>query len=87
MLGPLMSHELRYCADSIWQWRRTGVHGLTKVHYHHNTTLPAQEEDLKSAYEERKPVSDFTVAFENSRQGVICAKRLKLRVQILFQVT
>jgi hypothetical protein len=49
-------------ADSICQWRRTGVHGLTEVHYHHSTTLPAQEEKSKRACEQRKPLSDFTVA-------------------------
>src|SRR5216684_9016335 len=71
----------------LTKWSRTGVHGPTEVHYHHSTTLPAQEDKSKSTCEERKPLSDFTVAFENSSQGGISAKRLKLRVQILFQVT
>src|SRR6266853_4681056 len=88
MLGPLISHELRYCYPlptgcyeidlkvfrrlHLTKWSRTGVHSLTEVHYHHSTTLPAQEGKSKSAYEERKPLSDFTVAVG---QGPVMAHR------------
>ncbi len=39
---------------------------LRKVHYHHSTTLPAQEEDQRALTGERKPLSDFTVAVGQS---------------------
>src|SRR5260370_29530863 len=101
MLGPLISPELRYsyplstgCYEidlkvfrrlHLMQWRRTGVHGPTEVHYHHSTTLPAQEENSKSACGERKPLSDFTVAGEKALYWLTGAKRLKLRVQIFLK--
>src|SRR6266853_676462 len=56
----------------LTKWSRTGVHGPTEVHYHHSTTLPAQEEKSKSTCEERKPLSDFTVAVG---QGPLMAHR------------
>ena len=80
--GPLISHELRYsyplptgCYEidlkffrrlHLTKWSRTGLHGPTEVHYHHSTTLPAQEEKSKSTYADRKPLSDFTVAVAQS---------------------
>src|ERR1700687_4710779 len=45
---------------------------LRKVHYHHSTTLPAQEEDLRALTGERKPLSDFTVADE---KGLLMGRR------------
>jgi len=64
MLGPLISHELRYsyplptgCYEidlkvfrrlHLTKWSRTGFHSPTEVHYHHSTTLPAQEEDQRA---------------------------------------
>jgi hypothetical protein len=47
-------------------------YGPTEVHYHHSTTLPAQEEKSKRACEQRKPLSDFTVAVG---QGPLMAHR------------
>src|SRR6266851_2570304 len=59
----------------------------------YGSSLPSQYNASCAGRESRalawkhKPLSDFTVAVENSCQGVRGAKRLKLRVQILFQVT
>src|SRR5437016_14500329 len=69
---------------SILKWSRTDVHGPTEVHYPHSTTLPAQEEKSKSAYEERKPLSDFTVAVGQALKWFMGAKQLKLQTRIIF---
>src|SRR5260370_41607570 len=67
----------------LTKWRRTGVHGPTEVHYHHSTTLPAQE-GSKSTYEERKPLSDFTIAVGEALKWLTGAKQLKLLIRIIF---
>ena len=63
---------------------RTGVHGPTEVHYHHSTTLPAQEEKSKSTYADRKPLSDFTVAVGQVLKWLTGAKQLILQIRIIF---
>ena len=98
--GPLISHELRYsyplptgCYEidlkvfrrlHLTKWSRTSVQGPTEVHYHHSTTLPAQEDKSKSACEERKPLSDFTVAAGQALKWLTGAKQLILQIRIIF---
>jgi hypothetical protein len=78
MLGPLMSHELRYCyplptgcyeidpklfpptpSYEVEPYRRSRPYG-SSLPSQYNASCAGRK--LKSTYEERKPLSDFTVA-------------------------
>src|SRR5260221_256039 len=100
MLGPLMSHELRYCyplptgcyeidpkvfppTPSV----SGGVRAFTALRKFITITVQRflrMKRNQKSTCEERKPLSDFTVAVGQALKWLMGAKQLKLQIRIIF---
>ena len=98
MLGPLMSHELRYCYPLPTGCYEIdpklfpptpsgsgGVQAFTALRKFITITVQRflRRKKIK-ACGERKPLSDFTVAVEQALKWLTGAKQLKLRIRIIF---
>src|SRR5258708_35545784 len=100
MLGPLMSHELRYnyplptgCYEiDLKVFPPTPSYEVKPYRRSrpYGSSLPSQYNASCAGRESRalvcqhKPLSDFTVAVEQACKWLTGAKQLKLRIRIIF---
>src|SRR5260370_473837 len=100
MLSPMMSHELRYCyplptgcyeidlklfpptpSYEVEPYRRSRPYGSSLPSQYNASCAGRNQERLHVS---TSPLSDFTVAVGQALKWLMGAKRLKLRIRIIF---